>query len=306
MIRHPRSPVQLNLAAGAGATWLTLFALLPAVPVTAQVRVTTYHNNLARTGENLQETILTLANVNAARFGKIFSRPVDGQIYAQPLYMSLVSIPGKGIHNVVFVATEHDSVYAFDADASAGGNAAPLWHDSFIAPAGRHHGRRGGHLRLFHDFAGARHHGHTGDRSRDKHAIRGRHDQGEWFHLSASACTRHRHRGGTARKSGEHSGVRARQRRYRLAWCDPVLPGTLSKPERSAAARWCGVHRVVVPLRPGRVSRVDHGLRRCHATPDSRLQRYPGRLSGVYLDGWSGARRRCGREHLCDLRERQV
>ena len=92
--------------------------------------VLTYHNDNLGTGQNLNETTLTPANVNAVTFGKLAQLPVDGQIYAEPLYKSNVNIPGKGIHNVVFVATEHDSVYAFDAN-----NFSLLWHDTFINPA---------------------------------------------------------------------------------------------------------------------------------------------------------------------------
>jgi hypothetical protein len=114
---------------------VSLFVLSLSLGANAQVTVTTYRNNLARSGENLAENILTPANVNPAQFGKIFSHSVDGQLYAQPLYLPSVAISGKGTHNVVFVATEHDSVYAFDADSSTGPNASPLWQVSLIDTA---------------------------------------------------------------------------------------------------------------------------------------------------------------------------
>lgn len=93
--------------------------------------VATYHNDNARTGQNIIETVLTPGNVNAAHFGKLYSFPVDGSVYAQPLYMPQVAMPGNGIHNVVIVATQHDSVYAFDADSPT---PAPLWQVNFLNP----------------------------------------------------------------------------------------------------------------------------------------------------------------------------
>ena len=102
------------------------------VYVTNYAGTFTYHNDIGRTGENLNELALTPADVNQSTFGKLFSYPLDGLTFASPLYVANVNIPGKGFHNVVYVATEHDSVYAFDAD---GLSSTPLWHDSFINPA---------------------------------------------------------------------------------------------------------------------------------------------------------------------------
>jgi hypothetical protein len=89
--------------------------------------VLTYHNDNARTGQYLNETILTPSNVDASTFGKVGFFPVDGKVDAQPLYLSGVSISGQGTHNVLYVATEHDSVYAFDAASGA-----VLWQVSLL------------------------------------------------------------------------------------------------------------------------------------------------------------------------------
>jgi len=97
-------------------------------PSSTVAGVFTYHNNLARTGLNPNETILTPANVNPRSFGKLFTNPVDGQVYAQPLYVPGVAVPGSGWHNIVYVATQNNSVYAFDADEAG----LPLWRASLL------------------------------------------------------------------------------------------------------------------------------------------------------------------------------
>jgi len=95
--------------------------------------VTTNRYDNARSGSNLQETTLTAANVNATQFGLLFSRVVDGQIYAQPLYVGGLTMPDAKVHNVVYVATEHNTAYAFDADDAAA--TAPLWSLNVGTPA---------------------------------------------------------------------------------------------------------------------------------------------------------------------------
>jgi hypothetical protein len=93
----------------------------------------TQHNDNARTGANLHETVLTTANVNPAGFGRVFARTVDDQVYAQPLVYGGVSIPGTGTVNVLYVVTMSDTIYAFDADDPAAST--PLWHVSLLDPA---------------------------------------------------------------------------------------------------------------------------------------------------------------------------
>ena len=102
------------------------------VYVTNDPGALTYHNDNLRTGQDLNETVLSPANVKSATFGKLFSYPLDGLALASPLYVQNVNIPGQGFHNIVIVATEHDSVYAFDAD---GRTSSPLWHVNFTNPA---------------------------------------------------------------------------------------------------------------------------------------------------------------------------
>ncbi len=109
-----------------GLTLLT--AVLP-LPRAQAVNVPMQHNDLARTGANTAETILTTARVNTNTFGKLFANSVDGQVYAQPLYVENLSISNK-LHNVVFVCTENNSVYAFDADTVG----ITYWHTNLGTP----------------------------------------------------------------------------------------------------------------------------------------------------------------------------
>ncbi len=129
------TPVAFTAASAAGLYTLTATSVTDAtrsafatVGVTDLPGVYTYHNDLERDGANTREYALTPANVNTGSFGKLFSCAVDGAVYAQPLWVANLSV-GGAVHNVVFVATQHDSLYAFDADASP---CTQLWKVSLI------------------------------------------------------------------------------------------------------------------------------------------------------------------------------
>jgi hypothetical protein len=109
-------------------------ATLAVHPVTtaSNIDVTTYHYDNLRTGQNLSETTLTPANVNSSKFAKLGSFSVDGRVDGQPLYLSNVAIPGQGTKNVLYVVTEHDSVFAFDADSVNGATGTFLWKTSVL------------------------------------------------------------------------------------------------------------------------------------------------------------------------------
>jgi hypothetical protein len=107
-----------------------LFCFVP--NVSAQTPILTQHYDTGRTGQNTGETILTTSNVNSVTFGKLFSLSVVGYVYAQPLYVPGVAVAGQGTHNVLYVATEHDLLYAFDADTGG----APLWQVNFVVNGG--------------------------------------------------------------------------------------------------------------------------------------------------------------------------
>jgi chitodextrinase len=114
----------VTVTAGAQSVSATVY-------VTNYPGIFTFHNDNTRLGANTAETVLTPANVNPSTFGKLFTFQTDGIAHASPLYVANLAIPGQGFHNVVYVATEHDSVYAFDAD---GRSNTPIWKQSFINP----------------------------------------------------------------------------------------------------------------------------------------------------------------------------
>ncbi|HSU55756.1 MAG TPA: LamG-like jellyroll fold domain-containing protein, partial [Candidatus Dormibacteraeota bacterium] len=119
----------------AGTAWATpslTFKTASNNPAVNYAAVLSQHNDDSRTGANLKETILTPTNVNTNQFGLIYTRLVDDQIYAQPLVMTNVNIAGRGLRNIVLIATVNDTVYAFDADDPT--VVTPYWQVSFLGP----------------------------------------------------------------------------------------------------------------------------------------------------------------------------
>lgn len=124
-------------------------------PTPATVPTWQYDNT--HTGANIDETALTLTNVNVNSFGKLFSLKVDGTLYAQPVYVPGLTMSDGQVHNVLFVATENDSVYAFDADSNTGANANPIWKASLLDAT---HGAGTGATAVpYQDTAGPGHNG---------------------------------------------------------------------------------------------------------------------------------------------------
>jgi hypothetical protein len=111
-----------------------LLVLLSGLPAPAQINILTANGGNDRTNANLQESTLSPATVSAASFGRVAAFPVDGPMYAQPLYVSGLEIPGVGTRNVLFVATMRNTIFAFDADADASSPVTPLWQASLGQP----------------------------------------------------------------------------------------------------------------------------------------------------------------------------
>src|ERR1700723_670106 len=127
-----RSLVAFSLAALA-LLFLPLSCVLAQTPT--PVPVLTWRYDLTHQGQNTNETALTPANVNPTSFGKLFSVSVDSTVYSQPLYVPGLKMSDGVVHNVLFVATENDSIYAFDADSNGGSNTSPLWHITLLDAA---------------------------------------------------------------------------------------------------------------------------------------------------------------------------
>jgi hypothetical protein len=152
---------------------LCAFVFLTMSTLTAgPIHVLTSRYNDARTGANISETTLNVSNVNSATFGALFSLPVSGSVYAQPLYVPGVTIPGKGVHNVLYVCTMVDIVYAFDADSNTGSNKSPYKSaSSGSAYLETNHG-----LRDWKRHRDGGHHEHSGDELSQGRHVRGGQD----------------------------------------------------------------------------------------------------------------------------------
>jgi hypothetical protein len=113
-----------------GFSHLLAAAVLAGAAVPLPITTSQYDN--ARSGATVNESVLSPQNVNVHQFGKFWSLPGDGDVYVQPLYVPNGNVPGKGVHNLLFIATEHDSIYAFDVEKNS---PTPLWHVNLV-PAG--------------------------------------------------------------------------------------------------------------------------------------------------------------------------
>src|ERR1700691_4283477 len=127
-----RSLVAFSLSALA-LLFVPLSSVLAQTPTPVPVLTWRYDNT--HQGQNTNETALTPANVNPTSFGKLFSVSVDSTVYSQPLYVPGLTMSDGQVHNVLFVATENDSIYAFDADSNGGSNTSALWHITLLDAA---------------------------------------------------------------------------------------------------------------------------------------------------------------------------
>ena len=118
----------------------------------APVSVLTYHYDNSRTGQNTNETVIAPGNLSSSTFGLLFNYVVDGQVYAEPLLVPGIAFPGQGTRNALYVATQHDSVYAFDADSNQGTNSGLFWHVSLGTSAVTPNNDFGNRYGPYHDI----------------------------------------------------------------------------------------------------------------------------------------------------------
>ena len=126
-----------------GTAWAQPAQMFTTLPTASVVSVLTYHYDNSRTGANTNETLLTPATVNTNNFGMLIKYVTDGYVYTEPLYVPNVTIPGQGTHNIIIVATEVNTVYAFDADSNLGANGGLLWHTNLGVSALSNNGEFG-------------------------------------------------------------------------------------------------------------------------------------------------------------------
>ncbi len=237
---------------------LTVSAVAPP----SGVDVTTYHYDNLRTGQNLNETVLTPANVNQTKFAKLGSFNVDGHVDAQPLYLSNLAIPDKGTKNVLYVVTEHDTVYAFDADSVSGNSSTILWQHSVLASGETSSDDRGcGQVTPEIGITSTP----VIDRARNAiYLIAVSKTSGSDVHPPHSRARPH-HRRGTLRRPNHDCRKLPRYRRKQLRRKGGVRSAAIQRAARPAANRRHDLHHVGLALRCWSLHLVGDVLQRRHS-----------------------------------------
>ena len=265
----PHVPKLIKIVAsltGATLAFVTATRIVTSAPGTD---VVTYHNDNARTGQNLSETILTPASVNSSTFGNRGFFPLDGKVDAQPLYVSALSMPGLGTHSVLYAVTEHDSVYALDAVTGS-----VLWRTSTLG-AGETTSDTRGCSQVTPEI------GITStpviDRSRGPNGtiyVVAMSKTGSTYFQRLHALDLAT--GAEAvRRPEDHPGIVSGEWGRQFRRLRRVRPEAIRGAGRADDVERPDHHGVDVPLRHRSIYRVDHGLRRQHAGAVQRPQHHP-------------------------------